>query len=479
LRQTSFLQNTDDGLTPAVTPAASLKHIVRSKAALIMKFRLLLTLTFSAWTLAASAEDWPQFRGPGGRSISETATPPTFFGPTNNVAWKVAVPLGYSSPIVTGEWVYLTAETDAGLETLGLNRRDGRIVWRQRIPMKKSDRAEGGGDTGPAAPTPVTDGSRVYAFFGAYGVVAYDLEGREQWRQPLAKANNEASASPILIDGMLIVVSDQNSGSLVEARDKETGRLLWRTARPEFHASRASPFHWIHGGESDLVVPGSGRLLAYDPRSGREKWSYSGTSRVATSSPTSGDNLLFTSSSRQADDLTLSASAAAEAAEASGVNASPFGGLSDFANPEVPKVGEGIVALRPGGGGDITLTHLAWKSTRSIPYAASPLFYKGRLFTIKSGGMVTAYDVRSGSPLYRDERLDALDNYYASPVAAADRIYLACVDGSICVISATNAMPTILARTHLRDSIVATPALVDHTILVRTFKSLYAFSEVR
>ncbi len=442
-----------------------------------MHLRHLLTLLLSSLTTAAIAEDWPQFRGPGGRAVSATATPPISFGPTNNVAWKVAVPLGYSSPIVTGQRIFLTAETDAGLETLGLDRRDGRIVWQQKVVMKKRDESEDSGGTGPAAPTPATDGKSVFVLFGTFGLIAYDLEGQEQWRQRLAKPNHVASGSLILINDMLILVCDQNSGSFVEARDKHTGRRLWRTERPEFRVSRATPFHWVHGGDEELIVPGSGKLMAYDPRNGTEKWRYSGTSRVATSSPTSGDNLLFFSSSKQADDMTSAANAAAKADEASGAAASPFGGLGEFIHPEVPKFGEGIVALRPGGSGDITSTHLAWKSTRSIPYAASPLFYKGRLFTIKTGGMVSAYDVKSGSPIYRDERLDTLDNYYASPVAAGDRVYFACVDGVISVISATDSKPTVLARNHLRDSIVGTPALVDGTILVRTSKWLYSFSE--
>jgi len=450
-----------------------------SSCPLTMHLRLCLTLAFSPFALPAIAEDWPQFRGPGGRAISETGTPPIAFGPTNNVAWKVAIPLGYSSPIVTGQRIFLTAETADGLETLGLDRKDGRILWRQRVAAKGSGEPEDSGGPGLAAPTPVTDGKCVYAFFGAFGVIAYDLEGREQWRQPLATRNLQATGSPVLINDLLIVVCDQDVGSYVEARDKRTGRLEWRTERPGFRVSRASPFHWVHGGEAELVVPGSGRLMGYDPRNGREKWSYAGTSRVATSSPTSGENLLFYSSSKLANDMAPSVNPADAAAETTGPEASPFGDASQFLRPEVPKFGEGILALRPGGTGDITLTHLAWKGTRSIPYAASPLFYEGRLFTIKTGGMVSAYDVKSGTPLYQDERLDTLDNYYASPVAAAGRVYFSCVDGVISVISATNSTPTILARNRLRDSIVATPALVDQTILVRTLKTLYAFSEDR
>ncbi len=434
-------------------------------AELTMHLRLLLTLALSSVSLAAIAEDWPQFRGPGGRGVSETARPPIVFGPTNNVSWKVSIPPGYSSPVVTGQRIFLTAETEEGFETLGLDRKEGRILWRQQIPAKKSDGPEESGGPGPAIPTPVTDGKSVYALFGTFGVIAYDLDGRERWRHAFAKPNREAIGSPILIHDLLIVVSDQQDGSYVEARDKQTGHLQWRTERPEFRVSRATPFHWVHGVRDELIVPGSGRLMAYDPPNGRVKWSYSGTARVATSSPTSGDNLLFSSSTKQADDMTSAASAAAEANETSGVAASPFG--------------DGILALRPGGMGDITLTHLAWKGVRSIPYAASPLFYKGRLFTIKSGGMVSAYDVKSGTPIYVDERLDALETYYASPVAAADRVYFTGVDGIISVISATNSTPTILARNQLRETIVSTPALVDQTLLVRTLKSLYAFSEAR
>src|SRR5688572_9972085 len=399
-----------------------------------MRLRLLLSIAISLCMLTARGEDWPQFRGPGGRAVSETATPPIGFGPSSNLLWKVAIPEGISSPIVTGERIFLTTPT----ETVALDRKDGRILWRRPL-----------GSGGNPRPTPVTDGESVYVFLGSIGVISYDLDGQEQWRQPIAKPDSNATASPILIDDKLIIVCDQDTGSFIEAFDKKSGRSLWRAERPEFRLARATPFHWKHGREEELIVSGSFALTSYDPNNGREKWRLPGSARWAMSSLAAGENLLFVLTMKEGqgeEDLTQ---------------------LS-VASRKDPSA---LRAVRPGLCGD----RIAWNSVRSLPYGNSPLYYKGRLFTVKSGGFVTAYNAKTGQPIYQDERINAPDDYWSSAVAAAGRVYFSSEKGVVTVMDATANTPTILAQNNLGEQILATPALIDQTILIRTAKNLSSF----
>jgi outer membrane protein assembly factor BamB len=258
------------------------------------------------------------------------------------------------------------------------------------------------------------------------------------------------SASPILIDDKLIIVSDREADSFVEAFDKNTGRSLWRAERPQFLRARATPFHWQHGDENELIVSGSFALTSYDPKTGEQKWRLPGSARWAMSSLAASENLLFVLTMKEGQ------------------------GEEDLTQPDVAsrKDPSALRAIRPAGvcGG------VAWNNLRSLPYGNSPLYYKGRLFTVKSGGFVTAYDAKTGQPIYQDERINAPDDYWSSPVAAAGRVYFASEKGTVTVIDATADTPTILAQNKLNEQILATPALIDQTILIRTDKALYSFT---
>jgi outer membrane protein assembly factor BamB len=449
-------------------------------------------------------EDWPQFRGPGGLAISKIAHPPITFGPTTNVLWKVSLPSGNSSPIVTGQKIFLTAVNEGHLETICLDRKDGSILWRRDAPSEKLESTHRLGS--PATPTPATDGTNVYTFFGSYGVIAYDFEGKELWGQPIAAPVVEfgTSASPILIENKVIVVCDQDLGSFIEAVDKKTGRTIWRTERPEFRRGFATPFHWIHAKDDELIVPGSIWLTSYDPITGKENWRYTGTSRVSTSSPTASEEMLFSASWNVGGDEDSRIRMPAFAEFAAQYDKNKDGKLAKEELPDGPvkerftqmdldkdgivtpeewsnmaemfaKAGNAVLAIHPGGSGDITKTHLAWKSTRSLPYVSSPLYYKGRLFTVKNGGLVSAYDVKNGHPIYQDERLGAPGDYYASAVAADGRVYFTSQNGIVTVIAASDGSPTILAQNKLNEQTMATPALVGNTILIRTATILYSF----
>ena len=218
-----------------------------------------------------------------------------------------------------------------------------------------------------------------------------------------------------------------------------------------------------------MIVPGSYWLTSYDPKNGEENWRFSGTARFAISSPAASDDLFFSINSN----FSIGDSGEKNTPPASSIAA--FTDLDQLTRIEPARTESALLAIRAGGCGNITETHLAWKSTRGLPFALSPLFYKGRLYTIKLGGFVSAYDVKTGQPIYQDERINASGDHYASPVAAADRIYFVSEHGTVTVLKASANTPTILSQNKLEEQTMATPALVDQTILIRTTTNLFSF----
>lgn len=415
---------------------------------------------------ARPSADWPQFRGPGGNAVSETAVPPTSFGPSTNVLWKTAPPQGYSSPVVAGDRVFLTGD---GFETVALDRKDGSILWRRAAVSEKRD-ADDPNSSGRATSTPVTDGNFVYAFFGTYGLIAYDLDGKEQWRHALKKPDPEISASPILIEDKIIIVCDVGPGSFVEAFDKKTGRSLWRTERERVARSVSTPFHWVNDKRDELIVSGSYWLTSYDPKTGQENWHYGGTAKSATPTPVAARSLLISVASSAGGDT------AAEAPAGTGA----LGLLPNFnlalEPAPMPRAENAMVAVRPCGRGEVKETHVTWKNIRSLPDAPSPIIYKDRLFTVKTGGLVSAYNLQDGKPVYQDEPMNASGEYYSSPVAADGRVYFISQQGIVTVVDAAADSLRVLAQNKIGEPTLATPALVGTTIVIRTEKSLYAFA---
>jgi outer membrane protein assembly factor BamB len=311
--------------------------------------------------------------------------------------------------------------------------------------------------------------------------------------------------SPILAGELVILVCDQDQGSFLLALDKHSGKQVWRTERPEFRRSFATPFVWHHDAVEELVVPGSIWLRSYNLKDGTERWNFTGTSRVANSTPTAGDGLLFSASwnigSDPGDRVSMEPFAQFAAANDKDKDGKltrdeiPAGPVRDrFSQMDLnkdglvtpvewqlmsemfAKAGNAVLAIRPGGKGDITTSHLAWKATRSLPYVCSPVYHRGRLYTLKNGGLASCYDAKTGKAFYQDERLDAGGDYYASLVAAGGRIYAASQKGVVVVLETGDSLK-ILARNDLGEQVMATPAVIGDTLYVRTERQLYAFGE--
>ena len=443
--------------------------------------------------------EWPQFRGPGGSGVGATAFP-THFGPSSNVLWKAALPAGHSSPCIWGGRIFLTGFADGKLETLCLNRRDGAVLWRRQIEPGKIER--GAQLSNRATATPTTQGERVFVYFGSFGLAAYDFDGAELWRKPLTVpvTQHGAGTSPVLAGEMLILNCDQDVGSYLLAVNKQDGRTAWRTERPGFHRGFATPLLWPSDKPEQVIVPGTLRLVAYNLSDGTERWSVRGLPNEMVSSPVAGDGLIYIAgwtygsgvSRMPAFDKLLEQGDANKDGqltrdEAPGgpakqhfvyIDADKNGRVSREEYADTARIFDEsknvALAIRPGGHGDVTDTHVVWKATRGLPYVPSPLHHDGRIYLVKNGGLASCFDAATGRVFYQEERLGALGDYYSSPVAAAGKICAASQQGVVVVYRAGDTLE-VLARNSLDEPVLATPAIVEGRLYVRTQSQLYAF----
>lgn len=222
---------------------------------------------------AAPPKNWSRFRGPNGTGVSDARDLPAEFGPSKNVVWKAAVPAGHSSPVLSDTRVFLTGYDGDRLIVLALDRASGRELWRRELPRARKDRLNA--PNGPASPSPVTDGAHVYAFFQDFGLVAFTADGREEWRLPLGPFNifYGFGASPILVDGLLILPVDQDSGSYLLGVDARTGKVRYKVDRPGVISGYSTPtVYEPTDGPKQIVIPESFQLSAYAADTGRRTW---------------------------------------------------------------------------------------------------------------------------------------------------------------------------------------------------------------
>jgi outer membrane protein assembly factor BamB len=477
----------------------------------IMKLLAVFALLEVFAAVGLSAEKslaWPRFRGPNGSGVAERQKPPVEFGPDKNVKWKVPAPSGLSSPIIAGENVVITALDGGKLFTIAYNRANGKEAWRAEAPAKQIEayhKIEGS----PAASTSVTDGERIVSYFGSCGLFCYDLSGKHLWtsEMPTAAIGAEfgTGVSPVLIDGTVILVRDETKDPKIVALDAATGSIKWEKKRLSA-SSFCTPVAWETPHGQQIVAAGHARMIGYDLKTGDEKWSVTGVPSACCSSPVTADGVLFFAGGSgggpedkevqmpafdsMLKDLDADKDGALSRAEAE----KAFGGFFD--NQDANKDGKvtrneydaiikfmtegknSAFALKAGGTGDVTESHKLWKKTKGLPYIASAIVYRGQYVMVKDGGIVTAYDAKTGAEVYQ-ERAAASGSYYASPVAANGHIYFTSLDGgAVTVLRAGADKPDVLAKNpKLGGRTAATPAIADNALFIRTDKDLYAFAE--
>jgi outer membrane protein assembly factor BamB len=386
------------------------------------------------------------------------------------------------------------------LESICIDRRDGKVLWRQTAPAVRIERVNG--LNSPATPTPVADGERVYVYFGSYGLIAYDHEGREQWRKPLPILNvrHGTGTSPILAGGRLVVNGDQEDmKSFLIAVDPRNGETIWRIPRPACFSSHTTPVYWRRQGAEEVIVAGSIRLVAYDLKDGSERWSCRGLEAISICpTPVIGDGIAFAMSYSMEQKLETfdellgkldkngdgkvswneSPRIIRDVFSIIDLNRDGLLAREEWdANFAIFKQAEnGLFAVGAPERGDVTGTHVLWKEKRGMPEASSPLYYRGRVFIVKDGGLASCFDAKTGRALYVTKRVGAEGQYFASPVAADGKVYIASRTGVVSVIEAGDSL-NVLARNDLGEAITATPAIVDNKLYVRTAENLYAFGE--
>mgnify|MGYP001252704146 CR=1 FL=1 len=471
-----------------------------------MRLLPIFAATVGAALTASATDNWPQFRGPNASGISDSAKPPAVFAPGTNQIWKIPVPSGASSPCVWGDLIFLTAFEDGKLETLCYQRKDGKLLWKADAKAEKIEDyniAEGS----PAASTPATDGERVVSYFGSCGLICYDTKGKELWRYSLPTAESPGGfgtgGSPIIEDGLVVVGRDQSTACSLLAVDLKTGKKVWETARPDVGPGFGTPIFWKNDGAKEIVMPGSFKLKGYDLKTGEERWSLAGMPSFTCTTPVVGPDMLYFAgwspgkepgtgpswdgmvkpADKDNDNVVTLEEAKAAHFDAffKPLDVNGDGKLTpdDLAAMQAQMArGENVlVAIKPGGKGELAESGVAWKQTRGLPYVPSPLLYKDRIYIVKDGGMLSSFDAATGKVYYQQERLDAVGNYYTSPVAADGRIYVASLNGRVTVLEAGGDTPKILHQADFGERISATPALVGDAIYYRTATALYAFGK--
>jgi outer membrane protein assembly factor BamB len=453
----------------------------------------------------APAGPWPQFRGPGGRGAPDVERPvPSEIGPKQNVLWKVPLSPGHSSPVVVGDRIYLTAVREKKLLTLALDRATGKKLWEAEAPYRKLEKIHAIGSHAQA--TPVADGERVISFFGSSGLICYSAEGKQLWHLPLGPFKNDlgAGSSPTLAGDLVILNQDHNIDSFLLAVDKRSGKPVWKVDRDEFWVSYATPFLWEVKGRKQLVVSGSLRVVGYDLRSGKELWTVRGLARAVHMTPSAGpDGTLYvagwTAGGDRDDRIDMPSFDDALARHDANKNGTleekelPAGPVRErfsmidrnadghitraeweYGRKRFQEAHNRIMAIRPGGRGDITKTHVLWSQEKYLPVIPSPLYYRGRLYLARNGGLFAVLDARTGE-LVKQGRLYGISNYYSSPVGADGKVWFASQSGDVTVLRA-GPEPRVVSRARFGEEIFATPAIVDGRIYLRTTGHLYCFA---
>ncbi len=464
---------------------------------------------------------WPQFRGPGGNSIAGSRSIPLAFGRDKNLRWKKELPVGHSSPCIWGDRMFLTGHVGTTLKMICLRRSDGTILWeRERTFPKLSAYEHVAGD--PANSTPATDGQRVVFQFDDFGVVVLNVAGELIWEKQMPSSGNTYSygASPVLDDGQVYLNRDGGVNSSLVCLDAVTGKERWAAPRPNKIVSFCTPYVWSHGGTKQILAGGTGQLQAYDARTGDSLWQVTGLPIFVCPSPVAADGMVVFGGWTTAhvagrtriesifdEDSGVSPAAMKDPAaflaqfdtnKDGKLSADEFpksrardafnfidknrDGFIDMAEWAATYTEQGIapgrnvmLGIAPGGGkGDLTRTQVKWETTRGLPYVASPLAYRGRVYLVKSGGFLSCLDVRTGKAHYESERLGVAGEYYATPVAVGEHIVICAQRGTAFVIRAGDTLE-ILSRNEVGEALSATPAVVDNTLYLRGEKHLWAF----
>ena len=432
----------------------------------------LVGVVFAAGVLV-HAEDWPHWRGPAATGVSLESNLPVRWSATENVAWtRPLAGQGVSTPIVVGERVIVTSQIGGGVRRPGnhprlaqggdaavggeralaakdgdrtqfvveaFGHRDGSQLWEHRIDAM--------GDLTPvhdkhnlATPSPVSDGTRVYAWFGTGQIVALDLSGKVVWQRHLGQEIAPFDiqwghgSSPVVSNGTLFLLCDHAPASYLLAVDAATGRDRWKADRGKGRASYSTPFIAAGPGGPEVIVNSNERVDAYDAATGRHLWHTGLANRFPIPMPLMHEGILYMSR---------------------GYRSGPF------------------LAMRPGGRGDVSSSHVIWRVETGAPYVSSLVFSNGLLFMANDVGVITAVDAKSGERVWQ-HRVAGV--FSASPIAAAGLVYFPSESGRTIVMRATRT-PEVVAENDLDARLVSSPAASGGRLFLRGDDRLFAIGK--
>lgn len=447
----------------------------------------------------SAQSSWPQFRGQQGQGRAIQEELPLPFGPTQSIKWQNPIGSGHSSPCIWGDNLFITAHEEGALQILALNRHDGKLLWKHGLPPSSIERGHRNGT--PANSTSATNGSILVTYFGSFGLIAHELNGTEIWRHPLPVpiTQHGASTSPVLHGDRVILQIDQDVDSYLLCLEISSGKMLWKVDRPGFRRGFSTPILWPpESDDPSIITTGTLRIQAYDPAGGQLRWEIGGLPNEMVASPAFDEDHLFVSGWTMGSGVpslpefkTLMTEDAnddgqIQREEASGaarmhfpyIDADKNGGIDQSEWESMKAIFEqsenALIALKrtPDTKGTPVL---AWKQQRGLPYVPSPLAYAGRVFMVKNGGMLTCLNALSGEPIYREERLGALGDYYSSPIGVGDHVLVASQRGVVTVVKAQANELELAYQIDLGQGIMATPAMVDGNLYLRTTETLYCF----
>ena len=446
---------------------------------------------------AQQSNEWTQFRGPNGTGVAEGSALPAEFSATKNVAWKTSVPFARSSPVVTSDRVFLTATEGDKLVTLALDRQTGKVLWRRDVvrarhmPMYKANDG--------ASPSPVSDGKNVFVFFAELGLISYGPDGKERWRVPLGPFNSfyGMGGSPVLAGNTLVMVCDQRADSYIVAIDARNGKELWRKSRSNYEAYSTPGIYRPKDGPAQVIVAGSQSVDGYSLDKGERLWWVTKIGSYPKGVPVFGTDMVYVVADGGDDpflppfDETLKADTnkdqkiQREEMKANADAYDHFGWLDSNNDGSIERAeydfvrnstigGHGVTAVRLTGRGDLTTSNVVWRVKKAYPSIPSPLIYRDVMYLMKEGGIVSSLNPSSGEVLKQGRTPDALEEYYASPVAADGKIYMVSASGKVTVLKA-GAQWEILAMNDLDEEVWATPAIAGNNLYIRTRNALYSF----
>jgi outer membrane protein assembly factor BamB len=387
------------------------------------------------------ADDWPGWRGADRNGVSREQNLPTRWSPTSGVKWQAPLPgSGISNPIVVGDRVICTSSdgiNQRDLHVVCLNRATGRQRWHARL-WGTAPTLHHATKSSMASPSPVSDGQHVYAFFGSGDVFCLDMEGGLVWQRSLAEEYGPfenrfaASSSPLLFEDCLILQCDHYGPSYLLAIDKHTGANRWKVDRPEVWLSWCSPVVTPAqaGRAAELIVCGSEKMDAFDPRTGEKLWTLPGMARECIPTPIVVDGVIYATSGP----------------------------------------GAATYAVRSGGRGEISESHVMWQHTRGNPYVPSAIVVDGRFYVADDNGIATCLATDTGKTLWRKRFSGA---FTASPVAGDGKIYFTNESGETLVLAAGADRYEELARNMIGEPVYASPAISQGCLFLRSTEQLW------